>query len=351
MRRKTRVIKAGSVSIGGNNPISVQSMTKTPTKDVKKTVAQILSLEKIGCQIVRCAVPDEESARSLKKIKSQIHIPLVADIHFDYKLALIAIESGIDKLRINPGNIGSLEKIKAVVAACKERHIPIRIGVNSGSLDKKYSHPTAQNLAESALENVALLEKAGFHEIIIAVKSTSVPITLDAYRMLSKKVDYPLHIGITESGSLHQGTIRSCVGIGALLAEGIGDTLRVSLTASPEEELSVGYAILKSLELYKSGVTIISCPTCGRCEINLAKIADTIERKISQVKVSKPLKVALMGCVVNGPGEAKEADLGLAGGKGQGLIFVKGEIVKKVAEKDMVSEFIKIFNQQVKKND
>lgn len=351
MRRKTRVIKVGSVLIGGNNPIPVQSMTKTPTKDVKKTVAQILSLEKTGCQIVRCAVPDEESARSLKKIKSQIHIPLVADIHFDYKLALVAIDSGIDKLRINPGNIGSQDKIQSVVSACKAHKIPIRIGVNSGSLDKKYSHPTAQNLAESALENVALLEKQGFYEIIIAVKSTSIPVTLEAYRILSQKVDYPLHIGITESGSLNSGMIRSSVGIGALLAEGIGDTLRVSLTAPPEKEVLLGYDILKALELYKSGVTIISCPTCGRCEINLTRIADAIEREISRIKAINPLKIAIMGCVVNGPGEAKEADLGLAGGKGQGLIFVKGEIVKKVAEKDMVSEFIKIFNQQVKKND
>src|SRR3989339_2006374 len=337
-RKKTKKIKIGSIAIGGNNPIAVQSMTKTFTSDVASTVKQIKKLEDAGCQIIRCAVPDEKSAYAIGKIKKEINIPLVADIHFDYKLAIIAAEMGADKLRINPGNIGSLEKIKAVVSAAKERGIPIRVGVNSGSLEKKYKHPTAKALVESALSNVRILEKLGFYNIIVAVKSTSVPVTIEAYRLLSQKVDYPLHIGVTESGIPKIGTIKSSVGIGALLAVGIGNTLRVSLTGDPVEEVRVGYEILKALELVKKGVTIISCPTCGRCKTQMEKVVSEIERKTRDI--IKPLKIAIMGCEVNGPGEAKDADVGLAGGNGSGLIFVKGKIVKKVPESRMTSALL-----------
>ncbi|OGC10901.1 4-hydroxy-3-methylbut-2-en-1-yl diphosphate synthase [candidate division WOR-1 bacterium RIFOXYC2_FULL_37_10] len=337
-RKKTKTINIGTVAIGGNNPIAVQSMTKTFTSNVAETVKQIKRLEEAGCQIVRCAVPDTESAYAIDKIKKKIRLPLVADIHFDYKLAIIAAEMGADKLRINPGNIGSLEKIKAVVSAAKERGIPIRVGVNSGSLEKKYKHPTAKALVESALSNVRILEKLGFYNIIVAVKSTSVPVTIEAYRLLSQKVDYPLHIGVTESGIPKIGTIKSSVGIGALLAEGIGNTLRVSLTGDPVEEVRVGYEILKALELVKKGVTIISCPTCGRCKTQMEKVVSEIERKTRDI--IKPLKIAIMGCEVNGPGEAKDADVGLAGGNGSGLIFVKGKIVKKVPESRMTSALL-----------
>ena len=342
-RQDTKVVSIGKVKIGGNNPVAIQSMTKTFTRDVKATIKQIKELEAAGCNIVRCAVADERDALAIKQIKKHINIPLVADIHFNYRLALKAIESGADKIRINPGNIGGPEKLKAVVSACKERKIPIRIGVNSGSLEKdilkKYRHPTAEALVGSAIKNIRILEKLNFRDIVVSIKSTSVPVTIEAYRRLSKKIDYPLHVGITEAGISASGMIRSSVGIGTLLAEGIGDTLRVSLTGDPVTEVIVAKEILKSLELIKSGVTIISCPTCGRCEIDVEKIAKAVQESTRGVK--KPVKIAIMGCAVNGPGEASDADVGLAGGKGFGLIFRNGKIVKKVPESRMLEELMK----------
>jgi len=341
-RKSTKIISIGKVRVGGGNPVAVQSMTKTYTHDINATIKQIHKLQDAGCQIVRCAVPEEKDALAIKQIKKHIKIPLVADIHFNYRLAIAAIEAGADKIRINPGNIGGEEKLKAVVSACKERNIPIRIGVNSGSLEKeilkKYKHPTAKALVESALKNIRILEKLNFHDIVVSIKSTSVPITIEAYRMLSRKICYPLHIGITEAGISTSGIIKSSVGIGALLAEGIGDTIRVSLTGDPVTEVIVAKEILKSLELEKSGATIISCPTCGRCEIDVEAIAKAIEKATKGVK--KPLKIAIMGCVVNGPGEAADADVGLAGGKGMGLIFRSGKIVKKIPESEMIRELM-----------
>ncbi|MFH1710482.1 MAG: flavodoxin-dependent (E)-4-hydroxy-3-methylbut-2-enyl-diphosphate synthase [bacterium] len=340
--KNTKVISIGKVRIGGNNPVAVQSMTKTHTRDVKATISQIKRLEAAGCDIVRCAVPEEKDALAIKQIKKHIKIPLVADIHFNYRLALMAVEAGADKVRINPGNIGGEEKLKVVVAACRERGIPIRIGVNSGSLEKdilkKHRHPTAEALVASALRNIRIFEKMNFRDIVVSIKSTSVPATIDAYRMLSKKVNYPLHIGITEAGVSTSGIIRSSVGIGALLAEGIGDTVRVSLTGDPVMEVIVAKEILKSLELIKGGVTVISCPTCGRCEIDVEKIAKAVEEKTKGVK--KSVKIAIMGCAVNGPGEAADADVGLAGGKGSGLIFRSGKIIKKVPESRMLRELM-----------
>jgi len=342
MAKKTKVVKVGNVSIGGGNPIVVQSMTKTFTHDVPASVAQIHNLEKTGCHIVRVAVPHEEDALALKKIKDRIHIPLVADIHFNYTFALTAIEAGVDKIRINPGNIGSKEAIKAIVSACKERGIPIRIGVNAGSLEKdilaKYKHATPKALVESALNNIKILEKFGFYDIVVSIKSSSVPVTLEAYREISKKVDYPLHLGITEAGIPKVGVIRSSIGIGVLLAEGIGDTIRVSLTGSPIEEVRVAFEILKSLELIKRGVTIISCPTCGRCQIDVEGLSHEIEKMTAHIKM--PLKVAIMGCEVNGPGEAADADVGLAGGRGVGLIFREGQVVRKVPESEMIEALL-----------
>ncbi|MCX5751473.1 MAG: flavodoxin-dependent (E)-4-hydroxy-3-methylbut-2-enyl-diphosphate synthase [Candidatus Saganbacteria bacterium] len=347
MSRKTKTIKIGKVSIGGNNPIAVQSMTKTFTRDAEATIKQIHALEKSGCQIIRCAVPTKEDALALTAIKKRISIPLVADIHFDYRLALIAVEAGVDKLRINPGNIGSKERIKAVVSAAKERGIPIRIGVNSGSLEKgllaKYHGPTAESLVESALNEVTILEQLGFEDIVISVKATSVPTTIKAYQLLSQKCNYPLHVGVTEAGIPKLGTVKSAVGIGTLLAMGIGDTIRVSLTADPVEEVILAYEILKALELHKGGVTIISCPTCGRCEIEIKKIVEEIEKKTRHIK--EPLTIAIMGCVVNGPGEAKEADLGIAAGKNSGLIFKNGKTVKKVSANKLVAELLKLIKE------
>lgn len=339
-RDNTKKVMVGGLPLGGGSPISVQSMTKTKTADVLATVEQIHRLEEAGCQIVRCAVPDRESALALKEIKKNISIPLVADIHFNHEYALLAAEAGVDKLRINPGNIGSEEKVRAVVGAAKERHIPIRIGVNSGSLpkdilEKHQGHVTAEGLIESALRHVAILEKYDFHDIVLSLKATSVPLTIEAYQLMAKKVNYPLHVGITESGIPRTGIIRSSVGIGAILAAGIGDTLRVSLTGDPVEEVRVGFAILKALELYKQGVTVISCPTCGRTDVDVVKVASEIEELTRAIK--QPLTIAVMGCEVNGPGEAAEADLGLACGKGAGLIFRSGKIVKKVAEAEMVA--------------
>jgi (E)-4-hydroxy-3-methylbut-2-enyl-diphosphate synthase len=338
-REKTKAIKIGNLKIGAGNPIAVQSMTKTNTSDIDATVAQIQALEKVGCQIVRCAVPDKESAEALREIKKQINIPLVADIHFNHNYALMAAEAGVDKLRINPGNIGDHDKIKAVVDAAKAHKIPIRVGVNSGSLEKQIrkrykGHVTAEGLVKSALNNIKILEKFGFTDIVVSLKATSVPMTIKAYQMIAKKINYPLHVGITEAGIPKVGTIRSAAGIGAILSQGIGDTLRVSLTGDPLEEVRIGYEILKALQLTYHGVTIISCPTCGRTDIDVVKIAQEIEEKTKRIK--QPLTVAVMGCEVNGPGEAADADVGLAGGRGVGLIFREGQVVRKVPENEMI---------------
>ena len=337
-RKKTRQIAIGNVKIGGGAPISVQSMTNTKTTDTKATVAQIKALEAAGCDIVRLAVPDMAAPENIANIKRQVDVPLVADIHFDYRLALKAIEQGIDALRINPGNIGDEARVKAVVEAAKMKRIPIRIGVNAGSLDKKllvkYGKVTAEALVESAMEHVHILEKLDFHDIKISLKAHDVPLTLDAYRLMSETVDYPLHLGITEAGTVNTGIIKSAVGIGALLAEGIGDTFRISLTGDPVNEVKVANEILKALGLKEYGPTLISCPTCGRCNIDLPSIAAQVEKRLENVK--KPVKVAVMGCVVNGPGEARDADIGIAGGKGEGLVFRKGEIIGKVPEDELI---------------
>ncbi len=342
-RKKTRKVKIGDRYIGGDSPILVQSMTNTFTKDVDATVEQILRLEKAGCDIVRVAVPDEESARAISQIKKRIHIPLVADIHFDYKLALLAIEAGVDKLRINPGNIGSEDRVKAVVEKAKEANIPIRIGVNGGSLDKdieaKYGGVTAEALVESAMMHVRILEKYDFTNIVVALKCSDVLLTLEAYDKLSKIIDYPLHIGITESGTRVSGTIKSSVGISALLLNGLGDTLRVSITGDPVYEIEVANEILKSIGLKSGGINFISCPTCGRCNIDLEKIALEVESACKNT--GKDITVAVMGCAVNGPGEAKHADIGIAGGNGEALIFKKGIIVKKVKEEELIDELLK----------
>ena len=342
-RKMTRQISIGDVKIGGGAPISVQSMTNTKTTDTNATVAQIKALVDAGCDIVRVAVPDMSAAENIYNIKSQVDVPLVADIHFDYRLALKAIEQGIDALRINPGNIGDEERVKAVVEAAKIRNIPIRIGVNAGSLDKKllakYGKVTAEALVESALEHIRILEKLNFYDIKISLKAHDVPLTLDAYRLMSETVDYPLHLGITEAGTVNTGIIKSAVGIGALLAEGIGDTFRISLTGDPVNEVKVANEILKALGLKEYGPTLISCPTCGRCNIDLPSIAEKVEQRLSGI--TKPIKVAVMGCVVNGPGEARDADIGIAGGKGEGLVFRKGEVINKVPEDKLVDELIK----------
>ncbi|WP_102400672.1 flavodoxin-dependent (E)-4-hydroxy-3-methylbut-2-enyl-diphosphate synthase [Haloimpatiens massiliensis] len=343
IRRNTKKIKLGDIYVGGDSKITVQSMTNTDTRDAKKTVKQIIALEDVGCDIIRCAVPDEEASEAIKHIVSEIKIPLVADIHFDYRLALKSIENGVQGLRINPGNIGSIDRVKLVAKAANEKGIPIRIGVNSGSLDKKlldkYKKVCPEALVESALEHVNILEGVGFDNIAISIKSSDVMQMIESYKLVSKAVDYPLHLGVTEAGTSWRGTIKSSVGIGALLSQGIGDTIRVSLTGEPVEEVKVGREILKSLGYLKSGIEFVSCPTCGRTQINLINIAKEIEDKLATCQ--KDIKVAIMGCVVNGPGEAREADIGIAGGKGEGLIFKKGEIIKKVKEKDLVEELIK----------
>ncbi|MCK4357619.1 MAG: flavodoxin-dependent (E)-4-hydroxy-3-methylbut-2-enyl-diphosphate synthase [Candidatus Cloacimonetes bacterium] len=342
-RRKTREIKIGYVSIGGDSPISVQSMTNTDTRDVKKTIKQIKQLESIGCDIVRIAIPDMTSADHIPEIKKSTTIPIIADIHFDYYLALESIKNGIDALRINPGNIGSCDKIAKVVNAAKVAKIPIRIGVNSGSLEKDIKEKygiSAKAITESALRHIRLCEKLGFYDIKISLKSSSVPLTIESYRKMAKLVDYPFHLGITEAGTKFTGTIKSAIGIGALLSEGIGDTIRVSLTENPVEEVKVGIEILKSLGL-KKGPNIISCPTCGRTEINVIKIAKKVEYEINKLKINQNLTIAIMGCVVNGPGEAKEADIGIAGGKNKTLLFKKGKILKTIQEKSIAEELIK----------
>jgi (E)-4-hydroxy-3-methylbut-2-enyl-diphosphate synthase len=342
VRKKTRTIYVGRVPVGGGNPVIVQSMTKTDTTDVKSTVRQIKSLENLGCEIIRLAVPDMKAAMALGIIKKSIDIPMIADIHFDWRLALEAIKQGVDGLRINPGNIGADWKIKEVIIAAKEKGIPIRIGVNAGSLErelrKKYEHPTPEALVESAERSIHLLEDMDFSNIKVSLKGSDVPTTVGAYRLFSKKFDYPLHIGISEAGPIFTGTIKSSVGLGILLSEGIGDTIRVSLTAEPEEEVRVAYEILKSLGLRKKGAEIISCPTCGRCRINLREIATEVESRLKEI--DKPIKVAVMGCVVNGPGEAREADFGIAGGRGVGILFRKGKVIKRIREKDLLNELM-----------
>ncbi|WP_448820700.1 flavodoxin-dependent (E)-4-hydroxy-3-methylbut-2-enyl-diphosphate synthase [Cetobacterium sp.] len=338
--RESKVIKVGNIVIGGGNDIIIQSMTNTPTTDVEKTVKQIKKLQDEGCQLVRVTVNTEEAAKKIKEIKEKIDIPLVADIHFDYRLAVLAIENGIDKLRINPGNIGSDEKVEIVVKKAIEKGIPIRIGVNSGSLEKsileKYGKPTSDAMVESALYHMRLLEKFNFTDIVISLKSSNVKMMVEAYRKLAKLCNYPLHLGVTEAGTAFQGTVKSAIGIGSLLVDGIGDTIRVSLTEDPVEEIKVAKEILKVLGLKETGVEIISCPTCGRTEIDLIGLAHQVEEEFE--KMDKKIKIAVMGCVVNGPGEAREADYGVAGGKGVGVLFKKGEIVKKVDEADILKE-------------
>ncbi len=342
-RKITRQIQVGKIKIGGGAPISVQSMTNTKTTDIKSTVEQILQLQAVGCDIVRVAVPNMDAAKNLRGIISEVDVPIIADIHFDYKLALESINQGVAALRLNPGNIGGAAHVRKVVAAAKEKNIPIRIGVNAGSLSRKilqkFGGVTAEGLVESALEHVKILEDENFFDIKISLKAHDVPLTLAAYRLISEKVDYPLHVGITEAGTINGGVIKSAVGIGALLAEGIGDTIRVSLTGDPVVEVKVANEILKSLGLKDFGATLIACPTCGRTRIDLPKIAAQVEQKLSNVE--KNITVAVMGCVVNGPGEARNADVGIAGAAGEGIIFRKGEIIRKVPESELVNELFK----------
>jgi (E)-4-hydroxy-3-methylbut-2-enyl-diphosphate synthase len=346
-RTKTRPIKVGNLTIGGSNELFIQSMTTTKTHDVEATVAEIKRLEEAGCQIVRVACPDERAANAIPEIKKRINIPLVVDIHFDYKLALKAIEGGADKIRINPGNIGKREKVEAVVKAAKERGIPIRIGVNAGSLEKrileKYGYPTADGMVESALHHIKILEDLDFHDIIVSMKASDVNLAIEAYEKASKAFDYPLHLGITESGTLFAGTVKSAAGLGAIISKGIGNTLRISLSADPVEEVKVARELLKVFGLSSNAATLISCPTCGRIEIDLISIANEVEEYISTIKA--PIKVAVLGCAVNGPGEAREADIGIAGARGEGLLFRKGEIVRKVPEDQLVDELKKEIDQ------
>lgn len=338
LREETRSVQVGNLTIGGNNHVVIQSMCNTKTKNVEATIKQINALEQAGCELVRVAVFDKEDAYAIKEIKKGIHIPLVADIHFDYKLALIAIESGIDKVRINPGNIGSIEKVKAVVDACKEKHIPIRIGVNGGSLEKeileKYGEPTPEGMVESAMKHVKILEDLDFHDIVISLKSSNTMLTIKAYELASKTFPYPLHVGVTEAGTALGGTIKSSLGIGTLLYEGIGNTIRVSLSDDPVEEIKVAKILLKELGLLKGVPTLVSCPTCGRIQYDLIPIAKEMEDFLKDIYLD--ITVAIMGCAVNGPGEARHADIGIAGGVGEGLLIKHGEIVKRVKQEDMV---------------
>lgn len=343
IRKKTKKIKVGELYVGGDAPITVQSMTNTVTHDIENTIRQMLELEKHGCDIIRVAINSDEDARAIKEIKKHIKMPIIGDIQFDYRLALSAVKYGIDGLRINPGNIGSEQKVKEIVKACNEANISIRVGVNSGSIKKeyleKYNGVNENSIVESALEQVNLLESLNFNNIKISLKASSVPLTIESYKKMSEIVDYPLHLGVTEAGTPWRGTIKSSIGIGALLSMGIGDTIRVSLTSDPVEEVKVGKEILKSLGLRKEGLTLISCPTCGRTKINLIKLAEEVEKALEHI--DKPITVAIMGCVVNGPGEAKEADIGIAGGVGEGLIFKKGQIIKKVEEEYLLEELLK----------
>jgi len=343
MRKQKRIVNIGGVKIGGDNPVAIQSMCNTDTRDVKATVNQIHELENAGCEIIRVAVPDIVAAKAVADIKKQIHIPLVVDIHFDYRLALECMKNGADKVRINPGNIGDRDRVKQVVEMAKEREIPIRIGVNGGSLERellqKYGGVTADALVESAMGHVAILDELNFNNVVVSIKISDVPKMLCAYRKFNEISDIPLHIGVTESGTLKGGTVKSAVGIGALLAEGIGDTMRVSLTANPVEEIYAAYDIQKVLGMRKTGAEIVSCPTCGRTQLDLISIANEVEKRAANI--DKPIKIAVMGCAVNGPGEAREADIGIAGGKSEGLIFKKGEIIKKVPQDSLVDELMK----------
>jgi len=346
-RKKTRQIIIGKIKIGGNAPITIQSMTKTKTADVLATVNQIRELEEAGCEIIRVAVPDMEAASAIREIKRQIRIPLVADIHFDYHLALKAMEAGADKIRINPGNIGSVDRIRQVLNEAKTREIPIRIGVNSGSLEKdilkKYGEICASALVESALRHVEICQDFGFDNLVISIKASDVKLMIESYRLISGKVDFPLHLGVTEAGTYQIASIKSAVGIGTLLAEGIGDTLRVSITGNPMAEVRTGYSILNALGLRSSGITIISCPTCGRTEVNLVEITKAVEERISMV--NKHLKVAIMGCTVNGPGEARDADIGVACGKKSALLFKKGQVIRKLQEDEIIETLVKeVYN-------
>ena len=346
-RRHSKQIQIGNVKIGGDAPISVQSMCNTDTRDIKKTVAQIKELEEAGCELIRLAVLNKDAADAIKEIKKQVQIPVIADIHFDYRLAIQCIENGIDALRLNPGNIGRTENVKKVVSLAKTNNVPIRIGINAGSLDKNIAAldiPLHEKMLMSAMEHVRILEDNDFDKIKISLKSSSVPTTIEAYRLMAQKVDYPLHLGVTESGTLKGGLVKSSVGLGTLLAEGIGDTIRVSLTENPVEEVSAGYSILKSLDLRQHGINFVSCPTCGRCQIDLIGLAKKVEDALKNI--DKPLTVAVMGCPVNGPGEAKHADYGVAGAIKEGYIFKKGEIIKRVPEEDLLQELIAMIENE-----
>lgn len=338
-RDQTKEIRIGNVTIGGKNPIAIQSMTNTKTEDVEATVRQILKLEAAGCEIIRCAVPTSEAAEAFKEIKKRIHIPLVADIHFDYRLAIAAIENGADKIRINPGNIGSAEKVRAVVDKAKEYGVPIRVGVNSGSLEKplleKYGGVTAEGIVESAMDKVHMIEDMGYDELVVSIKSSDVMMCVKAHELIAKECPYPLHVGITESGTVYSGNVKSSVGLGIILNEGIGNTIRVSLTGDPTEEIRTAKLILKTLGLRKGGIEVVSCPTCGRTKIDLIGLANEVEKMVADIDLD--IKVAVMGCAVNGPGEAKEADIGIAGGIGEGLLIKKGQIVKKVKEEELLN--------------
>lgn len=337
-RSKTKVIQIGNRKIGGGNPILIQSMTNTRTEDVEATVAQILRLEAAGCEIIRSTVPTIEAAKAIGEIKKRIHIPIVADIHFDYKMAIAAIENGADKIRINPGNIGSRDKVEAVVSAARERGVPIRVGVNSGSLEKalveKYGGVTAEGIVESALDKVHMIEELGYDNLVVSIKSSDVMMCVKAHEILAEKINYPLHVGITESGTVTSGNIKSSVGLGIILYQGIGDTIRVSLTGDPVEEIKSAKLILRTLGLRKGGIEVVSCPTCGRTRIDLIGLANQVENMVQDIPLD--LKVAVMGCAVNGPGEAKEADIGIAGGVGEGLLIKKGEIIRKVPEAELL---------------
>ena len=342
-REDTKQVMIGGVSVGGGAPVRIQSMTNTKTEDIEATAAQILELEDAGCELVRCTVPTPEAAKALKEIKQRIHIPLIADIHFDYRLAVAAIENGADKIRINPGNIGSTDRVRAVADAANAYGVPIRIGVNGGSLEKdileKYGHVTAEGLSESAVRNIELMESLGFDRLVVSIKSSDVPMCVRAHEILSESCPYPIHVGITEAGTLYGGTVRSAVGLGAILSQGIGDTIRVSLTAHPVEEIRAAKEILSALGLRKNGIRIVSCPTCGRTSIDLVTLAGEVEKLAASYPLD--IKIAVMGCVVNGPGEGREADLGVCGGRGEGLIMKKGEVLRKVPEKELLNELKK----------
>ncbi|MFA6614099.1 MAG: flavodoxin-dependent (E)-4-hydroxy-3-methylbut-2-enyl-diphosphate synthase [Endomicrobiia bacterium] len=351
-RIDTKVINVGGVKIGGGNPIVVQSMTNTNTRDWKATVKQIKELENVGCEIIRVSIPDMESAKNIKNIKKNISIPLVADIHFDHRIAIEAIRQGVDKLRINPGNIGSEEKVKELVKEAKEARIPIRIGVNAGSLKSVHNCSTpeerAKALVEGAMEHVKILEKSKFYDIAVSLKASDVMTTVEAHKLFAEKRNYPLHLGITESGSIFRGTIKSSVGLGIMLQQGLGDTIRVSLTANPVEEVRVAYQILQSLDLRSTGIEIVSCPTCSRCKVDLINIVNGLETELAKVKKiigKKNIKIAVMGCIVNGPGEAKEADFGIAGGIGEGILFKKGKIIGKIASDQWVKKLISLYKK------